>query len=318
MSFTAHVLVACALALPAQADALRPAPPLGCGNVTDHGVCNGSIASYCDTTVTPNVLITIDCEQQLGRGAQCLDDPQQPRVGCQAVANGPCLELDASGNLTSTRCTGDAPACVQGPTDSACTPGVGTCGVDEIGTCFAGRQALILGCLDTQPWLLDCTQFGATCGPGVCVDAPEGAVCNTNVLCAAGLQCGRLSRCELVPVPDAGVVDTGPTVQTTDASRPVEDAAASPDSGGGSASTDASGGHDVWDSGSPDATSGAPVEPDAGTVRGDAAASTTDAGTLEPADSSSCGCATTTEGPAGGLASILVVVGLAALFRRRR
>ncbi len=315
MSFPAPLgrllFFACAVALPASADALRPGPQ-DCGNVTAEGTCSGSVITYCDTNSQPNVLVTIDCTSQFGPNAQCVPGMNGQRASCSAGSGGPCLQLDAAGNMMSIACNGTQPGCLQDQTTSACTDMLGVCQPGQVGSCVAGNR-LMLGCrVDGQPWLLDCPAFGATCGNGVCEGADLGAVCGPDVLCAAPLVCGRLSRCEAAPdagvpvQPDAGVArDSGAQAGETGI---VEDAG-----GGVAPAPDAA----IVDTGvaAPDATNGAPIAPDAAVSAGADAAAAVDGGKLDEEGTSSCGCATASGGDA--TLAMMFVLGLF-LARRRR
>lgn len=289
--------------------ALRPIP-VDCSNIPARGQCVGSVIQTCDTTVTPNRLVQLDCTAEYGPAAQCVDRPELPGPTCVVPPGSPCLRLEASGNTVSVVCEGTLPGCVQSQTTSACTENLPGCQATDIGSCRADQ--LVLGCLDTQPWLLDCPAFGATCRAGACVDADLGAVCGPNVLCAAPLVCGRLSRCEMAPA-DAGVsVDAqvdGDAATSGDAATTPDDAAV----GGDATSTDAP--VTTFDATpAPDATTTAP---DAGVTAADASATTADADTsgLGTAEGDDCSCSTCTRGGTSGALSLLV---LAVVLRRLR
>jgi hypothetical protein len=292
--------------------ALRPVP-VDCSNIPARGQCVGSVIQTCDTTVTPNRLVQLDCTAEYGPAAQCVDRPELPGPTCVVPPGSPCLRLEASGNTISVVCEGTSPGCVQGQTTSACTENLPACQPTDIGSCRADQ--LVLGCLDAQPWLLDCPAFGATCRAGVCVDADLGAVCGPNVLCAAPLVCGRLSRCEAAP--DAGVLadaQVGGDAATSgdDAATTTDDAAV----GGDATSTDAP-------ITPPDATVTAPdatvTAPDAGVTAADAAATTADADTagLGTAEGEDCSCSTSTRGGTSAALSLLVLVVVLRRGRRR-
>jgi MYXO-CTERM domain-containing protein len=293
--------------------ALRPVP-VDCSNIPARGQCVGSVIQTCDTTVTPNRLVQLDCTAEYGPAAQCVDRPELPGPTCVVPPGSACLRLEASGNTVSVVCEGTSPGCVQGQTTSACTENLPACQPTDIGSCRADQ--LVLGCLDTQPWLLDCPAFGATCRAGVCVDADLGAVCGPNVLCAAPLVCGRLSRCEAAP--DAGVPADAQV--GGDAATSGDDAATTPGDaavGGDATSTDAPAsapdGTTV-----PDATG---ASPDAGVVTAaDAAATTADADTsgLGTADGDDCSCSTSARGSTTSALPLLLVLGLMVLRARRR
>lgn len=292
--------------------ALRPVPA-DCSNIPARGQCVGTVIQTCDTTVTPNRLVQLDCTAEYGPAAQCVDRPELPGPTCVVPPGSPCLRLEASGTTVSVVCEGTSPGCVQDQTTSACTENLPACQPTDIGSCRADQ--LVLGCLDTQPWLLDCPAFGATCRAGVCVDADLGAVCGPNVLCAAPLVCGRLSRCEAAP--DAGV-STDAQVGGDDATS--RDAAAT-------TATDAAVGGDATSTDAPiappDATVAAPdatvTAPDAGVASADAATPRADADTagLGTDEGEDCSCSTSARGSATGALPLLLVLAVA-LRRTRR
>jgi MYXO-CTERM domain-containing protein len=297
--------------------ALRPVP-VDCRNIPARGQCVGSVIQTCDTTVTPNRLVQLDCTAEYGAAAQCVDRPELPGPTCVVPPGSPCLRLEASGTTVSVVCEGTSPGCVQGQTTSACTENLPRCQATDIGSCRADQ--LVLGCLDTQPWLLDCPAFGATCGAGVCVDADLGAVCGPNVLCAAPLVCGRLSRCEAAP--DAGVsVDAQ---VEGDAAASGDDAATTPGDAavGGDATSDDARASTPDGSPTPDGTT-APdaigAGPDAGVTAADAAsAADADISGLGTAEGDDCSCSTSARGSATSALPLLVVLGLVVRRARRR
>lgn len=307
---------ACAVALPASADALRPLPQ-DCGNVTAQGTCNGSVIQYCDTVAMPNVLVTIDCTAQFGQGAQCVPGTNGARATCAAPIGGPCLQLDANGSMMSIPCIGNQPGCLQNDVASACTDALGVCQPGQIGTCGANNR-LMVGCrIDGQPWLLDCPAFGATCSNGACVGADRGEVCGPNVLCEAPLVCGRLSRCE--DPPDAGVPTVRDAGNGTGDTGGIREDVGAPDTGGGVPPAPDAAATAPDAEPAPDAISGAPVQPDTGVASAvDAAAPAADAGTLGTEGTSDCSCATASETRAPALSSTLFVLALVVVARRKR
>jgi len=209
---------------------------MGCGTITADGECNVATLQYCDTSVQPNVLVTVDCTVQFGNGASCMVDPGG-RAACIA-GGGACLMRDSSGMMMQVACAGNTPGCVQTQQASACTDPLPACGPNDVGVCSGDR--LIVGCLGTQPWLLDCPSYGATCQGGVCAGAALGEPCNTNVTCAAPYVCGRLSRCaepadagvsspDAMPAPDAGAgVPVAPDAAPAADAAPVAQLDAAP------------------------------------------------------------------------------------------
>lgn len=285
---------------PDAGSAIPPPPPAGCGTVTPEGECNGNTLLYCDTTATPNELVTFDCVSKIDPGAICQTISPEYGVDCALAPGTECVYADENDDLFFLFCQGAGAACVETATTSVCSTGIAACTEDEIGAC-RGDQAVV-DCVEGQGWYLDCASLGGSCDTGSCVGIPEGGACGDGIECATGLVCDDAFTCAPA-APDAGTRDAG---------------GGGGDGGGGGngdgggmgnrdGGTSADGAVSAVDSGS---TSGAP---DGGIPRSDAA--TGNGGGGGTSDDSGC---SSMSGSASGFGTALIALLGFAVLRRRR
>ena len=177
---------------------------IGCGNVSEQGYCNGTVAEDCyanDLVDAGTAIIEQDCATTVA-GAPPLvcgvvsSDYLEYGVACLAQPSNPCAFQDAAGNTVLTACAGDGGmACLlqDTPNGSACTPGFQPYAFEADGGLqqpYCVNDALVVSGVYDQPAAIDCASYGGQCSDGGCVGIPSGRLCdNTLLTCAAGLFC---------------------------------------------------------------------------------------------------------------------------------
>lgn len=210
----------------------------GCGTVTFQGECQGNVLVYCDEDT--NSVQTIDCEADVATGAMCQEIDVDYGYDCALAVGDGCVDDD--GNIYL--CQGTMPGCFEDPTGAVCTENLGTCVEADVDTCNGNQW--IYACNVNQPYIVDCAEYGGTCGtrPGRCLGIGVGGFCGEGLECADGLVCGTLGACEMNVVRDGGVARDGGTTAPRD---------------GGPTSTPGPGTTDIEDGGCGCTTTGAPA-----------------------------------------------------------
>src|SRR5215472_3365172 len=212
------VLFASLRAMAAGSDAgTADAAAVPCGAVPADGQCAGTMLSFCDGMTG---LVSYDCVTVFGSGATCELVNMDVGYDCRVPTGSPCQTLDGRHAL----CKGGASVgCLIDAMTGAglCTNNLGPCTEPVAGAFMdvcGANNLLLTDCTATVPDAVRCADLGAasTCMNNACINVAEGAPCDSNFLCASGLQCDPTSQtCEMPGAhsSDAGFADgaTGTT-----------------------------------------------------------------------------------------------------------
>jgi MYXO-CTERM domain-containing protein len=200
-------------------DAGAPVPPLpdggesedatidggvGCGSVTEQGSCDpgGTILTYCNTTT--NMVEVIDCAADVPT-SRCIELNATYGSDCAEAPGSACLAQDENGEFYPLFCYGTMPGCLESEDEYVCTENLGTCTMDQIGTCMG--QRLYAECSEGQPYLIDCASYGGDCSGAACRGIDIGKYCDEILFfCETDDRC-VLNACVPTPAPDSGVPD---------------------------------------------------------------------------------------------------------------
>ena len=173
--------------------------PMGCGEETFYGRCDGATLVYCDEE--NDEVFRVDCaannNELVSQSCALIND--EYGYDCQSAVGTECY-LDGYPNL----CAGESSGCVftqseePGVFNSSCVEMLEPCSsndfMSEDSPALCNGDQLYIGCNIDQPWSFDCSSFGGTCGEGAC-QVPDGSICDDTFLkCAEGFVCTDLSE----------------------------------------------------------------------------------------------------------------------------
>ncbi len=155
----------------------------------EQGVCVGTTLTYCEVGVGDQ---SYDCDD--GEGASCAKISDDYGYDCVLPKDATCTYFNDDDELDWAFCAGAGAGCVYtaGKPDAACQTGQPACTEDEIGDCKGSH--VLLDCYGSQPFSIDCKDFGATCSAGnmhaTCEGIAKGGVCDDVFLfCAGDAEC---------------------------------------------------------------------------------------------------------------------------------
>ena len=153
------------------------------------GVCVGTTLTYCEEGVGDQ---SYDCDD--GEGASCVKISDDFGYDCALPTEATCIYINDDGDLDWLFCAGAGAACVVSTKnlEAGCVTGQPACTEDEIGDCKGDH--VLLDCYGSQPFSIDCKDFGGTCAAGnehaTCTGIAKGGVCDDVFLfCAGGATC---------------------------------------------------------------------------------------------------------------------------------